>query len=774
MNVLSIVAALLALQTPSVTPSGPAVAPPSSPRVVQGSGSPSFGIPRLSETATIDGQLNEPAWQQAARLTGFSEYRPVDGQPASEQTDVLVWYSPTALHFGIIAHDSQPGSIRATNADRDNIDRDDSVRIFLDTFNDRRRAFIFGVNPLGVQEDGVQTEGSFNAGRMFGQNGSVDLSPDYQFDSKGRLTPDGYVVEIRIPFKSLRYPPAEGAAWGLNVLRKTQRTGREDTWTDARRVASFLAQSGQMTGFGELQRGVVTEVQPFVTASSTGTRVSASEFSRPSPEFSAGANLRLGFTNASVDATFNPDFSQVESDAAQVTVNERFALFFAEKRPFFLEGIELFSTPNQLVYTRRIVDPIGGGKLTGKTGKTGFAVLAALDQSGTRDTWSTIARVRQDVGENSLAGVTYTDRTNADGYNRVAAADARIVFGKLYYVLGQVGGAWTDAGGGARTSAPMFQVEFDRTARTWGFNYRLTGFGRGFDAQSGYVPRSNMVEFRAFNRFTYYGERGSLLETASVFFGPSRLWKYADFGRSAPLEGGESMNLSATLRGGWSLSANVARAFVNFDPAAFASYTVATGNGRVAFVLPGEVSNWGGTYSVTTPVFEKLNAKLEFKRGGTALFAEAGDGVETRVTATLGLRPTAAIRIEGSIVRSQILRDRDDSEFARSTIPRVKLEFQPKRSLFFRLITEYRSDRRAALVDPFTGRALYVGAAPASEQAFRGLRVDWLVSFKPTPGTVAFFGYGSSLERNRALYNTDALERTSDGFFVKLAYLIRK
>ena len=756
--------------TLAVRPVSP-VAP--APRVVPGAGAPGFSIPRIDATVAVDGQLTEPAWQQATRLTGFSEYRPVDGQPSSEQTEVLVWYSPSALYFGIIAHDSSPGSVRATNADRDNIDRDDSVRIFLDTFNDRRRAFIFGVNPLGVQEDGVQTEGSFNAGRMFGMNGSVDLSPDYQFDSKGRLTSDGYVVEVRIPFKSLRYPTSAGAKWGVNILRKTQRTGREDTWTDARRVASFLAQSGQMDSLGEIQRGVVTEVQPFVTGASNGTRVSASKYSRPPADLSAGANLRLGFTNMSVDATLNPDFSQVESDAAQVTVNERFALFFAEKRPFFLEGIELFSTPNQLVYTRRISDPIGGGKVTGKIGKTGFAFLSALDQGGPRDTWATIGRVRRDVGANSLAGVTYTDRTNPDGANRVMAADARIVFKKLYYVLGQAGGSWTD-NGGVTSRSPMFQVEFDRTARIWGFNYRLTGFGARFDAQDGFVPRNNIVEARAFNRFTYYGARGSLLETASLFFGPSRLWKYGEFGRERALEGGESANMSATLRGGWSLGANIARAFVHFDPAAFSAYTVSTGSALRTFVLPDGVSNWSGTYSVTSPIFEKMNARVEVKSGGTAIFAEAGDGRETRLTTSLGVRPTAAVRMEASLVMSRIRRDRDDTEFARSTIPRLKLEYQPKRALFFRMIAEYRSDLRSALRDPLTGAPVYVGGVLAAEQRFRGLRMDWLASFKPTPGTVAFFGYGSSLERNRALYGTDSLERTADGFFVKLAYLVRR
>ena len=713
-----------------------AAMPPQTPATVDGAGSPTFSIPRVEETVVIDGRLDEPAWSKAARLTGFSEYRPVDSQRASERTEVLVWYSPEALHFGIIAHDSDPSSVRATQADRDNLDREDSVRIYLDTFNDRRRAFVFGVNPLGAQEDGVQTEGAFSAGRTFG--GVVDLSPDYQFDSRGQLTPEGYVVEVRIPFKSLRYPSADQVKWGINVLRKTQRTGREDTWTDAKRVASFLGQTGTMTGLYEMKRGVVTEVQPFVTGATNGTRQADGRFSRSGVDIEPGVNVRLGFTNLSLDATVNPDFSQVESDAAQVTVNERFALFFAEKRPFFLEGIELFATPGQLVYTRRIADPIAGAKFTGKVGRTGLAFLSAMDEAGPDWTWVNLARIRRDVGRDSLAGVTYTDRTADGGSNRVLAADARIVFKRLYYVLGQVGGSWTDNGGGA-VSAPMWNIEADRTARTWGFHYKLGGIGEGFEAASGFVPRNNIVEFQAFNRLSYYGKRGSLVEGITTFAGPTRIWRYADFGKEHAIEGGESLSVTATMRGGWSLSARPARDFVHFDP---------SGQGEA-------VTNFSGTFSVTTPVFEKFNAKVEVRTGGTAIFAESADGRETRVTTSLGLRPTQSARIEASFVTSRIHRALDDTEFARSTIPRLKAEYQPRRSLFFRVIAEYRSEVRAG-------------------EQFKGLRTDWLLSFEPTPGTVVFLGYGASQERDPNRFGTEALRRTSDGFFVKLAYQFRR
>ncbi len=202
--------------------------------VVEGKGSPTAEIPRLETAIHIDGKLEEPAWSQATRLTGFWQYQPVDGRPAEEQTEVLVWYAPDAIHFGIIAHDRHPAAIRATVADRDNIDNDDYVVLDLDTFHDRRRAFFFGVNPLGVQSDGVRSEGAGQVSSLI--PGTTDKNPDFTWDSKGRITDQGYEVEIRIPFRSLRYPGSGPQSWGFNVTRMVQRTGYTDTWTDVRRA----------------------------------------------------------------------------------------------------------------------------------------------------------------------------------------------------------------------------------------------------------------------------------------------------------------------------------------------------------------------------------------------------------------------------------------------------------------------------------------------------------------------------------------------------------
>src|SRR5882672_10460135 len=209
-------------------------------------------VPRVEDAAVhIDGVLDEDVWKRAALLTGFSQYRPVDSRPAEDSTEVFVFYAPDAIYFGIRAYEAHGNVVRATLADRDNIDADDKIQILLDTFNDRRRALLFAVNPFGAQEDGVRSEGL--AGAAGGQNagfrfdGVVDLNPDYVYQSQGRVTPSGYDVEVRIPFKSLRYQSGETQDWGIQIIRLTQHTGYEDTWTPVVRAsASYLIQSGSL------------------------------------------------------------------------------------------------------------------------------------------------------------------------------------------------------------------------------------------------------------------------------------------------------------------------------------------------------------------------------------------------------------------------------------------------------------------------------------------------------------------------------------------------
>ena len=732
-----------------------------------------FEPPRLEAEVQIDGRLNENVWSSAARLDGFSQYFPVDGRPAEQRTTVLAWYSSRALHFGIVAHATDPDAIRATLAERDNIGSDDRIIIYLDTFDDRRRAYLFGVNPIGIQLDGVHTEGSGNAGGGFG--GSTDLSPDFVFESRGVLTDSGYVVEISIPFASLRYSSADVQQWGVQINRISAATGYEDTWTDARRAgASFLAQAGTMRGLTGMERGVVVEAQPFVTATSDGVRDATSQrFIREDADVSVGANLQFGFTNLTIDATVNPDFSQVESDAGLVTQNERFAQFISEKRPFFLEGIELFSTPNDLVYTRRIADPIAGGKFTGKFGRYSVAHLSALDQRPGRDAVANITRIRRDLCRSSVLGVTLTDYELGGSYNRVAAADARIVFKRLYFAEGQLGASWTRDALGTR-SDPVWRLEVDRTGHTFWFNYSLNGIGDDFTSALGFVPRRGIANAGIRNRLSWYGERGALFERITTFLSQEYSWRYEDFGRGSRLEGEEAISLDLNMRGGWSVDANIDREFFRLDALDYGAFTILQPGGATPFVPPHEISGlFGYSFEIESPTWSRASVGAEVQRAAVVIFDEAAEGIETEMELDLSLRPAADIRIAASAVYSRLTRERDGSEFARTIIPRLRAEYQITRALFVRAIGEYRSERRDALYDPRTGAPLAVGGTATIPEAGGFFRHEWLISYEPTPGTVAYLGYVGAHESLSAT-SFRGFAREADGLFLKLAYRFRR
>jgi hypothetical protein len=742
-----------------------------------GAGALAVTSPPGHPTGLIAAVHDQPVGHPDARLDGFYQYRPVDSRPAEDSTVVLIWYAPDAIHVGILAYDRQPGSVRATLSDRDNIGSDDQVTLFLDTFNDQRRAYFFGVNPFGVQDDGVRAEGGFSTSG-FG-SGTTDRNPDFLWQSRGQQTAFGWVAELRIPFKSLRWSGSAEQTWGFNVQRTTRRTGYEDTWTDVRRAnASFLGQSGTITGIRDIRRGIVTELQPTFVAGAPGRRVSSGEYERDDIDAEFGANLRLGLTSLTLDATYNPDFSQVESDVGLVTINERFALFFPERRPFFLEGIDLFSSPNNLVYTRTVANPLAGAKITGKFGAWSLAHLTALDefsQSGRirpdEKALVNITRIRRDIGAGSVAGVTLTNRDEDENYNRVLAADTRLIFGGMYYFAAQIGVSKTytltddiieDEYG------KLWEAEFDRTGRGWGFNYKLTSFGRDFETWSGFVNRTGVISGRAFNRITVYGDRGAWMEQFQMFGGGSRIWSTDNALGSGALEGSEQLNTSMTLRGGWNLTNQVEHGFVRFNPDEYVSYRIPGPDQPQPFPLAtGVFDAFSTSFGVNTPTFTAWDASFRVNFGETAIFPEAAPGNFTQASLSLNHRPTSAVRLGLSITAQQLRRARDNSEFARTILPRLRLELQPNRSLFFRLVAEYRSERQSDPVDPIDGLPILIGGTPLQGSATDRLRMDWLASYEPTPGSVVFLGYGSTLQGQRPLTFRE-LERRDDAFFMKV------
>jgi hypothetical protein len=745
-------------------------------------------IPRIEEAVQVDGVLDEAVWARAARLTGFSQYQPVDSRPAEERTEIFVWYGPTAIYFGIRAYEPHGDVVRATRADRDNIGSDDQVQILLDTYNDRRRAFLFGVNPFGVQQDGIRSDqysggagGTFTGGGGVGGmnilDGNVDLNPDFVFESRGRLTPWGYEVEVRIPFKSLRYQDGNPQDWGINVLRRTQHSGYQDSWTPVVRAsASFLNQSGRLEGLHDLRRGLVLEATPTATSRLTGRQGASGWRYRDTTEL--GLSVRYGLTpNLSLDGTINPDFSQVEADVGQVTINERFALYFPEKRPFFLEGLELFDSPNQLIYTRQIVNPGFGAKLAGKLGATNIGTLVAQDASSQSLTGSRplfgVVRLRSDLGRSSSVGVVATAREDGADHSRLVGTDVRIVHSRLYFVELQAVQAATDSAG-HRFSGPLLAATWDRTGRAYGFNYSVKGIAPTFRAKAGFVNRVGVVEAHAYNRFTVYGRRGALVEQVSTFVNANRTWTWDAFDLSRGLEGGISVSSGATLRGGWSVNLNGSRSFYRFEDARYAAYAVTSGLDTVAFAPPDAVRGLAsGGLSASTPAFRTFSASVSASAGSAAIFPEAARGRQTRFSSTLNWRPTGQVRVAGQYVRNILNRSRDGSRFSTEDIPRLKVEYQAGRSIFVRFVGQYAARRRDALRDPLAERPLLVGGVPSGAFSTNQINVDWLFSYRPGPGTLIYLGYGSTLTEDGAFAFGRDVQRTADGFFAKVSYLFR-
>ena len=444
---------------------------------------------------------------------------------------------------------------------------------------------MFGVNPLGVQADGTLSEGAQKQGGMGTERSardSVDLSADFVYQSKGRLTDYGYEVEIRVPFKSLAYQASQQQTWGINVIRKVQHSGHEDTWTPVRRAnASFLAQIGTLQGLSELTRGVVLDVNPVVTAKMSGALSSigagwAYDPSRPQ----VGGNLRWGVTNnLTLNGTVKPDFSQVEADVAQIAYDPRVAVFLPEKRPFFLEGIEQFEAPNQLIYTRRVAQPVAAVKLSGKLSGTNLGVLSAVDDqslsaTGTEYPIYNLARLRRPLGPAATGGIVYTDRIDGDDYNRVAGADLRLLVSKSYGLQVQGAQSFTRTSG-TTVMAPLWEATLDRAGRGFGLHYDLLGVHPEFTAAGGFISRRDVVTGTLDHRFTVYGHPGAAVESLTGDVMLLGNWHYQRFlDRHIPDEVWFHITPSMTLRGGWKVGAAVFLESYRYDPSLYTDYAI--------------------------------------------------------------------------------------------------------------------------------------------------------------------------------------------------------
>ena len=503
-------------------------------------------IPKMTAGITIDGRLDEEAWKTAAVFKDFYQVSPGDNVAPSKPTEVLMMYDEKHLYVAFKCWDEKD-KIRATVAKRDNVFGEDNVRMWLDTYNDRRRAYVLGFNPLGIQQDGIYTEGR-----------GADFSVDIVMESKGVIEDWGWVVEVKIPFKSLRYSAGKGKMWGFNAARNIDRFNDEfDQWLpDDRNVSGFLIKHGKITGLDEIKYERTLEIAPSITLSETGSRkrtipISTARSSGYNPTFfpigvqdpgrfvndsiKADLGLNLKYTlspNITLDAAINPDYAEIEADAPVVTANQRFPIFFEEKRPFFLEGKDYFDSPLQPFYSRTIVDPDFAAKLTGKVGRNTFGLLVASDNAPgnysddertdpvigpsiapfvDKNALFGVLRFKRDVGAENSVGFFGTARVFPQDRNFTGGFDGKFKLNPRTVLAFQVIGTHSlknfydpaTATVDYRTGNGLgYYFNLDYTTDRHGWFFEAVGRSRNYRADSGFTRRTNTNQFFFYNRFS--------------------------------------------------------------------------------------------------------------------------------------------------------------------------------------------------------------------------------------------------------------------------------
>ncbi len=748
---------------------------------------PAVHVVSFDAAPTIDGRLDDDVWTRAAVLSNFVQTYPGDNTPPRRETEVLVGYDSESLYLGIRAADD-PARVRATVAKRDDVLDDDTVRIYLDTFGDRRRAYVLVFNPLGVQQDGVLVEGS-----------EPDYSVDVVMESKGAIDGGGYTIEVAIPLRSLRYDAH--ASWGVHVVRTIKHLDEEDSWMPiVRGRAGFLDQAGRIEGFEGLASGRTIELIPSLTVSEAGVRTRGGFVNMPAAA-DLGLTAKVGLTpNVTLDAAVNPDFAQVEADEFVVTANQRFPIFFEEKRPFFLEGVEVFQTPIRAVHTRTIVDPDVAVKLSGKLGGTTFGLLAASDAAPGnfsddelsdpalrpvverflgRNATVGVARLKQDVGEGSHVGLIATSYDLVDRHNRVAGVDARLRLDTRTVLTLQALGTSSralffdpDRGEDVYRTGNGFGyvAKLERTGRHLSVTATGEGLSPRYRADVGFTTQTNVNTWSVLTRYDSEKEDAPLvswsaLHTALARFDWQGRMKYTylyprvllNFKRQTYLNVHAYRDYLRLFEDefGARRSADRPGAFFGDE----ARKTIYKGILVEAGTAPTEKYAFRIAVDRAWDAFDyDFGGGPRFPRVSPAALADPnapldpGLGSTLDITATFDWQPVDATRVSLGYVRSRLVRSDTNRLAFDQRLYSVRATHQFTRFAFARARLDYDSARS-------------------------NVRTQLLAGWSPNPGTAVYLGYDDDLNRNGFDPFTGSYEpgvrRNGRTFFVKLSYLVR-
>ncbi|WP_422861123.1 DUF5916 domain-containing protein [Flagellimonas sp. W118] len=476
----------------------------------------------------IDAYLNEAFWTQADTLLLGYETHPGNNNKAEVTTILRLAYDKNYFYFSFEAKDPNPENIRAVLNDRDKLDDNDTVSLFLDPFNDSRRAFFFTTNPLGIQQDGLFEE----------QSEDGDLSWDAIWKSSGRVTANGYIVEGAIPFKSLRFPGTDNIqTWRFFGVRSYPRSLLKSfhSMPIDQGDNCQLCQANLLSGLQGIKPGTNLEFVPTLTVSRFDERKNDSEkpLEKGKVDNNIGLDARWGITtDLTLNLALNPDFSQVEADDAQLDVNNRFTLQFPEKRPFFLEGADFFNTPLQVFFSRTITDPLYGVKITGKINKNALGILVARDRINnlvlpgfqSSETSSTdqqvtniIGRYRRDIGKKTNVGLLFTNRETEEYFNRLGSVDffsrpwkPLTLRAQYAYTETQYDSLLVAANGISDSRLSGKSINFQATfeTRNWETVFIYENRSKGFRADAGFVPQVDYRQYRAYIERRFWAQEG--------------------------------------------------------------------------------------------------------------------------------------------------------------------------------------------------------------------------------------------------------------------------
>ena len=765
-------------------------------------GGANIQIPRVSRPPRLeDFEDMKPhgAATELRKISGFTQQSPSDGKPASDPTDTYVGYDATNLYVVWVCWDADPHAIRAHLARREGVTPpdDDYVELTIDTFHDQRHGFLFDVNPLGVQADALWTEGS-----------GSDYSFDTVWDSRGRLTSQGFVIWMAVPFRSLRFHPADGELWGVTFMRYIAHKDETDYWPYvSSRVSGTLNQEGTMSGLREISPSRNMQFNPYVSFRNfravDARDPSQPRFNQINAQGKLGLDSKFVFHDSLVlDTTINPDFAQVESDQPQNTVNQRFEVFFPEKRPFFLENANFFGDTSigvyrlsQLLFTRRIVQPTFGARLTGKQGPWNLGFFVADDRSpgllvppfstlAGKRAYFAVGRVSHDFGDQNNVGVVYTDREFAGFFNRVGGIDANFRLNKNWTswfrtVVSSTACSPIEPGptpaepGSTCAVAAGYQFGRDTEAvlneigRRFSYELTFQDITPNFHTDTGFVPRTDIRNVSQYFHF-YWRPEGKHL----VFFGPEgQTQNYWDH-NGIPVLQSYSFDWVFDYKPNLILAPIIGYETDTLRPVDFSG-------------LPRNhkyVQRVVGLVIKGSPL-KRLTFNTKVIRDGTVLVdVPVGllpiTGDETAITETMSLKLSRRLTVDNTYILDRVLNGAVHHAAFNNHIIRNKWNYQFTPALSLRLITQYNG--------------LLANPAQSSLTTTKNLNFDFLFTYMPHPGTAVYVGYHSNLENlipslcnqlpgsGACVPNGPGLVRSNsfinDGrqFFVKLSYLFRR